>query len=283
MNPASALRNPYLPSEAVIVDRIAESPGIFTLRLELTNPEEHGAFDFTPGQFNMLYLYGVGEVPISIVSDPEEGGSIDHTIRAVGRVTKGIAKLQAGDRVGVRGPFGCGWPLDRAEGRDVLLVTGGLGCAPLVSVINYITKRRDRYRRLCIVQGVKHAADLIWRERYEAWAEMPQTRVLLAADRGASGWRWHVGLVTDLLQDVDIPVADSLVMLCGPEVMMSAAARALTARGFSDESLYLSMERNMHCAVRHCGHCQFGPEFVCRDGPVFQYPRVKALLTVKGF
>ena len=178
--------NPYLPVEAEVVERVREADNIATLRLRLVDPVQHAAYDFRPGQFNMVYLYGVGEVPISIVSDPEEGGTLDHTIRALGRVTRGLANLRAGNRLGIRGPYGRGWPLERAEGRDVLMVTGGLGCAPLVSVINYIMKRRERYQRLCIVQGVKHANDLIWRERYEAWAQLPQTRVLLAADHGGA-------------------------------------------------------------------------------------------------
>jgi sulfhydrogenase subunit gamma (sulfur reductase) len=275
--------NPYLPVEAEVVERVREAQNIATLRLRLVDPVQHAAYDFRPGQFNMVYLYGVGEVPISIVSDPEEGGTLDHTIRALGRVTRGLANLRAGNRLGIRGPYGRGWPLERAEGRDVLMVTGGLGCAPLVSVINYIMKRRERYQRLCIVQGVKHANDLIWRERYEAWAQLPQTRVLLAADRGGAHWRWHVGLVTDLLQDVHVSRENCLIMMCGPEAMMHAAARALLARGFSEDSLYLSMERNMHCAVRQCGHCQFGAAFVCRDGPVFSYAELKGLLQVKGF
>ena len=275
--------NPYLPIEAEVVERVREAENIATLRLRLVDPVQHAAYDFRPGQFNMVYLYGVGEVPISIVSDPEEGGTLDHTIRALGRVTRGLANLRAGNRLGIRGPYGRGWPLERAEGRDVLMVTGGLGCAPLVSVINYIMKRRERYQRLCIVQGVKHANDLIWRERYEAWAQLPQTRVLLAADHGGAHWRWHVGLVTDLLQDVHVSRENCLIMMCGPEAMMHAAARALLARGFSEDSLYLSMERNMHCAVQQCGHCQFGAAFICRDGPVFSYAELKGLLQVKGF
>jgi NAD(P)H-flavin reductase len=273
----------YLPVEARVVERVQESRDIFTLRLRLSDKRLHEAYAFVPGQFNMLYLHGVGEVPISIVSDPHEGGTIDHTIRALGRTTKGFAALAPGDRLGLRGPYGRGWPLEGAEGRDVLLVTGGLGCAPLVSVINYVVKRRARFRRLCIVQGVKHAVDLIWRERYDAWAALPDTRVLLAADTAGSGWRWHVGLVTELLQDVDVDAEGALVMLCGPEAMMGAAARTLTTHGFPESNLYLSMERNMHCAVRQCGHCQFGADFVCADGPIFAFPRVKALLLERGF
>ncbi|MCP5153038.1 MAG: FAD/NAD(P)-binding protein [Ectothiorhodospiraceae bacterium] len=275
--------SPYLPCEAAVVERLDETRDIFTLRLRLTDPRRHAGYDFAPGQFNMLYLHGVGEVAISIVSDPEEGGTIDHTIRAVGRVTKGLAKLRPGDRLGLRGPYGSGWPLDATEGRDVLLVTGGLGCAPLVAVINYVVRRRERFGRLVIVQGVKHSADLIWRDRYEAWARLPDTRVLLAADQATPGWRWHVGLVTELLQDVDVDPAAATAMMCGPEAMMHAAARALLTRGFPAEHLWLSMERNMHCAVRHCGHCQFGADFVCADGPIFRYPTVERLLQVRGF
>jgi len=273
----------WLPQPARVVERLEESRDIFTLRVELADPGAHAAYDFAPGQFNMLYLHGVGEVAISIVSDPEEGGTIDHTIRAIGRVTKGLARLSPGDVLGLRGPYGRGWPLQRARGRDVLLVTGGLGCAPLVSVINYVVKRRLQFGRLCIVQGVKHSADLIWRERYERWAALPDTRVLLAADQAVSGWRWHVGLVTELLQDVDVDPQGCTVMMCGPEAMMDAAARTLVSRGYPEDVLYLSMERNMHCAVRHCGHCQFGGDFVCADGPIFAYPRAKRLLHVKGY
>ena len=279
----SALPNPCLPCEAEVVERRDESRDIFTLRLRLTDAAAHAAFDFAPGQFNMLYLPAVGEVPISIVSDPEEGGTLDHAIRAIGRVTKGLARLVPGDRIGIRGPYGRGWPMREAEGRDLLLVTGGLGCAPLVSLINYVVARRDRYQRLCIVQGVKHSADLIWRERYEQWAKLPDTRVLLAADHATAEWRWHVGLVTELLADVDIRTENGIAMMCGPEAMMSAAANSLLARGFDPQRLFLSMERNMHCAVRQCGHCQFGATFVCRDGPVFGYPAVRELLHVRGF
>ena len=279
----SSLPSPFLPHEAEVVEHIDETRDIFTLRLRLTDARLHDAYDFTPGQFNMLYLHGVGEVAISIVSDPEEGGTLDHTIRALGRVTRGLAALRPGDRIGIRGPYGRGWPMREVENRDVLLITGGLGCAPLVSVINYIVARRERYRRLCIVQGVKHSADLIWRDRYATWAKLPDTRVLLAADRGSPDWRWHIGLVTDLLADAGIPPGNGVALMCGPEAMMNAAARTLLARGFDENTLFMSMERNMHCGVRLCGHCQFGAAYVCRDGPVFAYPVVKQLLPVRGY
>jgi len=273
--------NPYLPRETEVVERLQESPTIFTLRLRLTDPAARGSFRFAPGQFNMVYLYGVGEVAISIVSDPHGPDLLDHTIRALGRVTNGLSKLKARDRLGLRGPFGRGWPLERAEGRDVVVVTGGLGCAPVVAVINYILMRRQRFGRLTIVQGVKHAEELIWRERYAYWRGLPGVRVLIAADEGGPLWPYHVGLVTGVFDRIDF-TPETAVMLCGPEPMMVAAAHLLTARGVSEEDIWLSMERNMQCAVRHCGHCQFGPDFVCHKGPVFSYAEVKPLLGRRG-
>ena len=275
--------NPYRLNEAEIVERIDEATGIFTLRLRFTDPAVHSAYQFRPGQFNMVYLYGVGEVAISIVSDPRDERLYDHTIRAVGRVTRGLMQLRTGEFVGIRGPYGRGWPLREAQGRDVLIVTGGLGCAPTVSVINYILNRRDRYGRLIIMQGVKHAADLLWRERYAQWARQPDTEVIIAADEGAALWPWHVGLVTDLFDSIHLNPARSAAMMCGPEGMMRAAVTQLTQLGMEEAEIYLSMERNMQCAVGHCGHCQYGGKFICKDGPVFSYPEVKELFGVKGF
>lgn len=275
--------DPCLPFEAEIVDRVEESEHIFTLRLRLTDPGQHEAYRFRPGQFNMVYLYGVGEVPISIVSDPESDELLDHTIRVVGRVTRALSKLRPGERIGLRGPFGRGWPLRRAEGRDVLIVTGGLGCAPVVSVINYVMRRRERFGRLTVMQGVKHSADLIWRAQYERWTHVPDTQVLLAADVGGTGWPWYVGPVTVLFEQVAIDPAATLAMMCGPEPMMRVAAKTLLHRGLADEDLWLSMERNMQCGTGHCGHCQVGDLFVCKDGPVFPFSEVKQWLGIRGF
>lgn len=275
-----SLRN--LPHEAEVVERIEESPSIFTLRLRFTDPQVHAAYGFEPGQFNMLYLHGVGEVAISIVSDPEDDHMVDHTIRAVGRVTRGLAQLQPGDRLGVRGPFGRGWPMAEAEGKDVVIATGGLGCAPVVSVINYVLRRRERYGRLTIMQGVKHGDDLIWCEQYARWNALPNTRVLLAASEGSACWPYHVGHVPVLFEHAELAPLNSTVMMCGPEGMMVAVCNELMRRGFAAESLWLSMERNMQCGRGKCGHCQLGEKFVCKDGPVFSYAEVRSLLGVKG-
>ena len=271
------------PHAATVIARTQESPTIFTLRLRLDDAAAEAAYRFAPGQFNMLYLYGVGEVPISIMSDPEERDGIGHTIRMQGRVTQGLAKLQPGDRVGLRGPFGRGWPLQEVGGRDVVLVTGGLGCAPVVSVIHYVLRRRERFGKLVIIQGVKHAEDLIWREHYDRWAKLPNTQVLVAASEGAAFWPWHVGRVTELFGLASFNPENAVAMMCGPEGMMRVAADNLLARGLAESQLYLSMERNMQCAVGRCGHCQIGGAFVCRDGPVFSWGEVKTLLAHRGF
>lgn len=277
--------NPYLPLAAEVVERIEEAPGIFTLRLRLRDPKARAAYQFQPGQFNMLYLFGIGEVAISIVSDPKNPETIDHTIRAVGRVTKGLVRLGRGDTLGLRGPFGQGWPMEKAKNKGLLMVTGGVGCAPATSAIQYAIQRRDEYGPLAIAHGVRRPSELIYTERFRSWESAPQTQVLLAASHAEPGWGWRgeVGLVTEVLDDVHPEVFKGIAMMCGPEIMLQAVAEELMERGTPIENIYVSMERNMQCALGHCGNCQFGKEFLCKDGPVFPYPRVRQLLTVKGY
>lgn len=275
--------NLSIPQKARVIDRIQEAPGIFTLNLRLDDDQAQADYRFAPGQFNMLYVYGVGEVPISISSDPDDAHVIGHTIRAQGRVTQALSRLQPGDTLGLRGSFGRGWPLDEMTGKDVVLVTGGLGCAPVVSVIHYLLRRREQIRRLVIIQGVKHADDLIWHEQYRKWAALPQTQVLLAASQASTLWPWHVGRPTELFTQADFAPAYAVALMCGPEGMMKTSAELLVQRGMPESRVFLSMERNMQCATGHCGHCQIGPLFVCRDGPVFGWSQMKPLLAHRGF
>lgn len=274
---------PYQPHEAIILERIQEAPNLFTLRLKFTDSTIQDDYEFEPGQFNMLYLYGVGEIPISIVSDPEDSHIIDHTIRVLGRVTNGMANLKTGDRIGLRGPYGRGWPMLESKHKDVVLVTGGLGCAPVVSAINYIEQRREEFGRLNIVQGVKHSDDFFWKDRYDKWRELPDTRVLLAADAGDPVWPWHIGLVTSLFDQLEFDPENVSVMICGPEGMMKATCHHMLDKQVAASQLFLSMERNMQCAIGHCGHCQYGSQFICKDGPVFSYDTIRNLFETKGF
>jgi NAD(P)H-flavin reductase len=275
--------NAYLPREAEIVRRVQESATIFTLYLRFVDPLAHAGYMYDPGQFNMLYLYGVGEVPISIVSDPEHEDLLVHTVNRVGRVTRGLAQLREGQRLGIRGPYGRGWPLREAEGRDVVIVSGGLGCAPVVSVINYMIRRRERFGHFTIVQKVKRADEFIWPERYERWRALPDTTVLVASTEASTGWRWQVSPRIKVLDDVVVRSERTIAMLCGPGGFMASAATHLAAKGLPEGSIYLSTERNMQCAVGHCGHCQFGATFICKEGPVYPYPAIKHLLGIQGF
>lgn len=283
MNNDEAIVDPLLPHEAEIVERIQNSRTIFTIRLQFTDPEHRKRYSFHPGQFNMLYLYGVGEAAISIVSDPEDEGLHDHTIRIVGRVTKGLAKLKEGDRIGIRGPFGRGWPIEKVLGKDIVIVTGGLGCASAVSVLNYIMQRHKQFGKIKILQGIKHSDDMIFRERYSRWEKTPDTEVFIAADESGPQWPFYTGRVTGFIERLDIDFESAFSMMCGPEGMIEVAAQALIEKNMSEDNIFVSMERNMHCAIGHCGHCQYGGSFICKDGPVFPYSKIKSLFHHAGF
>jgi len=270
---------PYLTHPARIIDRRTETAGIYTYTTRFIDPVVRREFRFKSGQFNMLYAFGVGEVAISIVSDPAEPETIEHTIRIAGRVTGVIADWKVGDVVGIRGPYGNGWPVEEARRRDVVVITGGLGCAPVVGLINYIFRRREEYGELHILHGVKTPNDLLYRERFDEWRRAPRTRVYLTTDQPDKSWHYKIGVVTELFDELKVP-ASSIVMLCGPEVMMRMAAHSLQAKGIADDAIFLSMERRMECAVGLCGHCQYREHFVCKNGPIFSYRTVKELFRV---
>ena len=275
-------RNPYLIQPAIIVDKKQESTDIVTFRLQLTDPAHQETFQFEAGQFNMLYVFGVGEVAISIVSDPDEPEFLDHTIRIVGRVTQVLGHMQIGETVGVRGPFGQGWPMKEAKGKDILIVTGGLGCAPVVGAIEYIFRRREEYGDMTILHGVKTPHDLLYRERYDIWRNQPRTQVLLTSDEPGKTWHNHVGVVTELFDDLRVDPDNTLVMMCGPEIMMRIACNILTHKGLRPDFMHVSLERHMECGIGLCGHCQLGPFFLCKDGPVMRLDRVMPFMGKVG-
>jgi NAD(P)H-flavin reductase len=279
---AQTAANPYLIQPATIVEKIREAEGIDTYRLRFVDEQARRSYRFAAGQFNMVYLFGVGEVAISIVSDPDEPQFLDHTIRVVGRVTKSIARLQPGDELGIRGPFGQGWPLDDAQGKEVVILTGGLGCAPVVGAIEYIFRRRNQYGSVKILHGVKTPHDLLFRERFDAWRRQPDTEVLLTSDQPDKTWHYHVGVVTELFEQVAVDPARTVVLMCGPEIMMRLGAPILMQRGIPATAIYVSLERHMECGIGLCGHCQMGPYFLCKDGPVMRYDRVAPWLGQVG-
>ena len=275
--------NAYLPLDVEIVERVQEAPDIFTWKLKFTDPQIASDYRFQHGQFNMLYLYGVGEVPISIMSS--DGEFLLHTIRNVGRVTNGMANLKVGDHIGLRGPYGEGWPMESSKGKDIVFVTGGLGCAPVVSAIKHVVSHRDDYGKLVIMQAVRHRHDLLWAAQYEEWRQVPDTQVLLASSEDKTHWpNWKLGLVTELFGDADFNAENAVVMSCGPDGMMSAIAKILSQdHSINKNDIYLSLERNMQCAIGHCGHCQYQDKFICKDGPVFSYEKIEHTMKLKGF
>jgi NAD(P)H-flavin reductase len=272
--------DPMLPEPWTITRRRRETADSF--RIEVAPPATHAAaYEFRAGQFNMLYVFGVGEVPISVSGSPLEPLPLMHTIRAVGTVTRAMAAMKRGASVGVREPFGTSWPLDLARGRDVVIVAGGIGLAPLRPVIAHILARRREFGRVALVCGTRTPDDLLFSREVARWATREDLQVLQTVDRAPRGWSGNIGVVTTQLPRAGFDPATAIAMLCGPEIMMRFAARDLEHRGVSSDRIFVSMERNMKCAIGFCGHCQYGPAFVCKDGPVFRYDRVKPLLNIR--
>jgi NAD(P)H-flavin reductase len=230
---------------------------------------------FLPGQFNMLYVYGVGELPISISGDPEAQFSLTYTVRSVGKATHRLVTRAVGDWIGVRGPHGTPWPMEQARGKDVLLVAGGIGLAPLRPAIYQMFRYRGEYGRIIIAYGARSPRDMVFRRELATWKRNKGTQILTTVDYGGLNWHGHVGVVTTLLHRMRLDPARTVAMICGPEVMMRFAAAELESRGMDGNQIYVSMERNMKCAIGECGHCQFGPYFVCKDGPVFRYSQIR--------
>ena len=253
----------------------------FTLELEPDRIEGGAEFPFAPGQFNMLTAFGVGESAVSLSGDPAAPGGFVHTIRAVGPVSRALTALRPGDSLGLRGPFGTSWPVEAAVGRDVILVAGGIGLAPLRPALYRLLAGRERYGRIVLLYGARSPADILFRREIESWRRRLDIAVEVTVDHADETWHGHVGVVTTLLARVAFDPDNAVALLCGPEVMMRFAVSALGDAGLAGEAIHLSMERNMKCAVGLCGHCQFGPVFVCRDGPVFRHDRIARLLSVK--
>jgi len=252
-----------------------------TYTLELRPENGLRALPFAPGQFTMLYQFGAGEVPISISGDPAQPERLVHTIRSVGSVTNSMADLKKGGLVGVRGPFGSAWPVEQAEGSDVVIVAGGVGLAPLRPAIYHILANRPKYGRFVILYGARTPKDILYRTQLQKWSSRLDTFVDVTVDRASGEWHGNVGVVTNLLRSAGFSPEHTVAMVCGPETMMRFAIQALNDRGLASQQIYVSMERNMKCAVGFCGHCQFGGNFVCRDGPVFRFDDIEDIFAIR--
>jgi NAD(P)H-flavin reductase len=270
-----SIADPMVP-ELFRIERLKrETEDTFTL--ELVPVQEPTRISFLPGQFNMLYVFGVGEVAISISGDPGQTSRLEHTTRRVGVVTKAMGLLKPGDTIGVRGPFGTHWPVAEEDGRDFVVVAGGIGLAPLRPVLYHLMAQRERYRNIVLLYGARSPEEILYKRELERWRGKFDLEVQVTVDRGASGWRGNVGVVTPLVARAPFNPSNTVALVCGPEIMMRFAAMELQKRGVPPERTYLSMERNMKCALGYCGHCQYGPTFICKDGPVFRLDQIASI------
>ena len=270
----NAILNPMLPHKFTIKGIRKELHDTFTLELESANG--NGKQQFLPGQFNMLYVFGVGEVPISISGDPLKSETLIHTVRVVGAVTKALSKLKAGGIVGLRGPFGNHWPLEKAKEKDVVIVAGGIGLAPLRGAVYELIANKKNYNKILLLYGSRTPADLLYTSELKKWSSQG-VEVHITVDSASKAWKGNVGVVTTLIPKATFNPKNILAMICGPEIMMRFTIQELIKSGISGSSIYISMERNMKCAVGFCGHCQYGHTFICKDGPVFPYDKVKSI------
>jgi NAD(P)H-flavin reductase len=293
---ATLAAHPMLPEPWRVRRVRRETQETFTLELEPAGGR--GELRFLAGQFNMVYLFGVGEVPISVSGNANDPHLLLHTIRAVGPVTRAMRKVKRGDTLGVRGPFGTPWPVTAASGKDFLIVAGGIGLAPLRPVIYEVLSKRHQFGDVAVVYGTRTPADILFSSEIEQWQKRPDMQVHVTVDRAAATkdtiksdgqerpphatiWSGNVGVVTALIARAKIDFRNAIAMVCGPEVMMRFTVQELQKRGLTLDQIYISMERNMKCAVGFCGHCQFGPTFICKDGPVFPYSRIQNLLAIR--
>ncbi len=269
--------SPMAPRPFRVAKRRRETADTWTLELESVSGSP---LEFAPGQFTMLYAFGIGEVPISICG-PVEGERLVHTVRAVGAVTEAICAAKPGTVLGVRGPFGRGWPVEEAAGLDVVFVAGGIGLPPLRPALYECLRRRSEFGDLVLLYGARTPGDLVYPREVESWRGRFDVEVDVTVDRGEDGWRGNVGVVPKLIGSARFDPDAAIAMICGPEIMMRFAAEALLQRGMPVERIWVSMERNMKCGLGFCGHCQLGPTLICRDGPVYRWDEVVPLMAVR--
>lgn len=263
--------NPLIPQKGLILDVIDEIEEVKTFVISVNNYK-----NALPGQFNMIGYPGVGEAPISL-SYLVEDNKIYHTIRAVGRVTRFLERFKKGNPVFVRGPYGNGWPIEEMKGKNVLLIAGGLGIAPLRPVIQILEKKRTDYKDAFLIYGARNERTILYKEEILSYKKFMNLYLTIDEVLNKKGWEHKVGLVTDVIEDIDIELGDTIAMICGPEIMMRFVCRQLEFKGLKPSNIYVSIERRMRCGIGHCGHCQHYGLFVCKEGPVFNYRKVKGL------
>lgn len=272
------MENPYIPSKAIIKNIKKETPDTNTYTLAFLDKEKRDRFSFTPGQFVMVSVLGIGEAPISLSSSPLNRECFDITIRKVGDVTNAIFSMRKKDILWIRGPYGNGWPMEEARGKDLLIIAGGIGLPPLGGVIANVKKKRNKYGQLEILYGARTPKDLLFQYEYDGWKKIKGARLEITVDEAQEKWDGNIGLVTSLFPKMVTHPSNAVVFTCGPEIMMLYITKCLETMGFKEEQIYVSMERRMKCGVGKCGHCQIGSRYVCKDGPIFNFTELKKIL-----
>ena len=262
----------YLPSPAEIIraEQLTKMEKLFEIRLKNGRDLGH-----QPGQFVEVSLFGIGEAPISISSSPTQKGSFELAVRAVGNVTKALHSLSSGASLGIRGPFGKGFPVEELKGKDILFVAGGIGLVPLRSLINYVLDNRPAYGRVLVLFGAKTPAEQLFLEDLARWRASKEMEYLETVDRSDGQWQGNVGVITTLFRKISIDPEKTVAVIVGPPIMYRFAILEAQAKGIPDDQLIVSLERRMKCGVGKCGHCQINNLYVCQEGPVFNYAKIK--------
>jgi NAD(P)H-flavin reductase len=267
---------------ADIMEIHEEAPGVSTYWLQFVEESVRKNYAFQPGQFNMLYVPGYGEAAISISSDPSDTSRIGHTVRLAGNVTNALDRLKVGDTIGVRGSFGSAWPIEEHVGKDIYIAAGGIGLPPLRPMIYHIMQNRDKYGKVVVIYGARTPQDLQFTDEYETW-RAADIELIVTVDRADENWQGLVGVVPLMFYRLRMDPAKSVTFTCGPEIMIRFVVFEALARRVPAENIYVSLERNMKCGFGSCGHCQLGPFFVCKDGPVFTYKQLQPYFNVEEF
>ena len=272
------VKNPFVPYLATISSAVDLTPDVKLLKVELVDPGIRASFDYKPGQFAFLSAFGEGEAPFGIVSLPQRGDGLEFAVRRVGTVTAALHELEPGDTLGVRGPFGNYFPLDDYKGKNMIIIGGGIGMAPLRPVVNRILERRDDYGKLLIINGARTPQDLVFAPEFQAWMEAPRTKLELTVDRGDEHWRGRVALVPDVVKEVAPSPENAITITCGPPIMIHYTLAVLKELGFKDNQIVTTLEAKMKCGLGKCARCNVGDKYVCRDGPVFTLEQISQFL-----
>jgi NAD(P)H-flavin reductase len=270
----------WIPDLATISEICAESPGVATYALTITDRRVAAGYTFKPGQFNMLYVPGIGEAAISISSDAEDPSKLLHTVREAGNVTRALARKRIGEQIGIRGPFGSAWPMEMFRGQDVVIACGGIGLAPLRPAIYHLVRHRGDFGRVYLLYGARTPRDLLYADEYDAWRKAG-IEVETTVDLADPEWKGNIGVVPVLFYRLRLQPKRTHVLACGPEIMMRFVVFEALARRVAASHIHLTLERNMNCAVGLCGHCQLGPMFICKNGPVFTYEQLEPYMHVE--